>query len=238
MARTAEAAALTERHRQAQLAVRAGALRDYGLLWPVWTGDEESFQRLLLAALPLVRAYHRLSSSVAATYFTAFRDAERAGGDATPRVADPLPDSQVLGTLHVTGIDMTRRALLAGAAPEAAMRTALVRTSGTVTRLTLQGGRDTVIRSVGGDGRAQGWARVTSGRPCAFCAMLASRGPVYSADAADFEAHDHCSCGAEPVYPGSEWPGRAREFRDLYEQHAAGTANPVNELRRVLEGRA
>jgi hypothetical protein len=30
--------------------------------------------------------------------------------------------------------------------------------------------------------------------------MLAGRGSVYSADTAEFEAHDHCGCSAEPVY--------------------------------------
>ena len=46
--------------------------------------------------------------------------------------------------------------------------------------------------------------------------MLASRGPVFREDTADFEAHDHCACMGETSYPGSEWPGQSGEFRDLW----------------------
>jgi hypothetical protein len=42
--------------------------------------------------------------------------------------------------------------------------------------------------------------RVLGGAGCDFCQMLAGRGEVYSAETADFEAHDHCGCTAEPIY--------------------------------------
>lgn len=238
MARTPAGRALTDAHRQAQLQLRAGALRDFVELWPIWTGDEASYQRLMVAALPLVRDYNGRSAGTASDYFDAFRRAEKIPATARPVIAPPPPDSQILGTLHVTGIDMTRRAIAAGQSAQAAMRTGLTRNSGTVTRLVLAGGRDTVALSAEADRRCLGYARVTADNPCAFCAMVAGRGPVYSEDSVDFEAHDHCSCGAEPHYEGAEWPGRGREFHDLYVKHASGTANPVNELRRVLEGRA
>lgn len=230
MARTAAGAALTETHRQGQLQVRARALQDFMVLWPLWQGDEASFQRLLAATLPLVRAYHGLSSSLAAGYYDAFRIAERVDGQATPRVADALDEEVVLGTLHVTGADMTRRAILAGQAPQAARATALVRTAGTVTRFALAGGRDTLILSSAGDKRARGWARVTSGKACAFCALLASRGAVYSDDTSQFRAHDHCSCTAEPVYDGADLPAASKRYRELYDEaqregDASGTAN-------------
>jgi hypothetical protein len=41
---------------------------------------------------------------------------------------------------------------------------------------------------------------VTSGNACDFCSMLADRGAVYGEASAEFEAHDHCSCSAQPVY--------------------------------------
>lgn len=181
--------------------------------------------------MPLLRAYHGVSSGLAASYYEQFRKAERVGGAATPRIASPLDEALVLGTLHVTGVDMTRRAIAAGKSPQAAMQTALVRTSGTATRFVLEGGRDTIVLSSGADKKASGWARVTAGEPCAFCALLASRGPVYSDDTADFEAHDHCSCVGEPHYSGSEWPGRGREFKDLYNQ-AQREARAAGDLKR------
>ena len=40
--------------------------------------------------------------------------------------------------------------------------------------------------------------RVLGGEGCEFCQMLAGRGAVYSAETADFEAHDKCACTPEP----------------------------------------
>lgn len=246
MARTAAGRDLTRAHLQAQTRLRAAALRDFVRLWPLWQGDERSFRRLIAASTPLLRVYHGQSSALTSSYLQSFRAAERVGGDFSPRLAEPLDEGVVGGTLFLTGHEMTRRAIAAGHSPQAAMQTALTRTSGSVTRLALQGGRDTLVASTAADTAAGGYVRVTSGNPCAFCAMIASRGPVFSEDTADFEAHDHCACTGEPSYPGSEWPGRAREFRDTYnrairEALAAGelgrgTANDsLNAFRRAYE---
>lgn len=217
MARTAEGAALTVAHRRAQVSIQAQALRDYMLIWPLWRGDEASFQQLLTAAVPLVHAHRQTSSALAGAYFEGFRMAERAGGSFTPRLAGPVDEDRLKGSLYVTGAEMTRKAVEAGHSPQAARQQALIRTSGGITRFVLDAGRETTVLSTGLDREANGWARATSGDPCAFCAMLASRGPVYAGeDSAEFQAHDHCSCGAEPSYEGSEWPGRGREFRELY----------------------
>ena len=238
MARTLAGRELTGKHRQAQLQVRARALKDFTRLWPIWTGDEASYQQLLQASLPLVRAYNGLSATVAGGYFDAFRMAEDPGGQATPRLPAPLDEALVLGTLHIAGIDMTRRAIAAGASPQAAQRTALVRVTGTVGRHVLAGGRDTVVLSTASDKKAGGFQRVTSGAPCAFCVLVASRGPVFSENTADFQAHDHCACTGEPAYTGTAPPGRNAEWRELYDRVASGSENPVNELRRALNGPA
>jgi hypothetical protein len=234
MARTAAGATLTEQHRQAQIAVRAQALRYFIQLWPVWQGDGKTFARLVDATVPLVMAHHQLSSSAAAAYFEAFRRAERVGGSAAA-VPSPGPDLDKLRAgLWVTGQGMTRDALAAGFSPQAAMQTALTRVSGTVTRQVLMGGRDAVVLSTAGDRRAGGWVRVTSGDPCAFCAMSASNGAIFSEDTADFEAHAGCACTGEPAYPGSDLPGRAGEFRDLWNQHGGD----FKSFRAAIEGRA
>lgn len=241
MARTAAGDALTEAHRRMQLQIRARALRDFQLLWPLWKGDEATFQRLLAASLPVIRGYHAMSSSVALRYYDAFRMAEAVDGRTTPRAAPPLDEDMVRGTLHIVGATMARKAILAGHSPQAAMRNALVRTSGSVTRFALAGGRDTLLLSGAEDQRAQGWARVTGGDACAFCAMLASRGASYlSESTAEFEAHDHCSCTAEIQYEGAALPPDTEKWRRLYteaqrEGDATGTANDaLTNLRRHL----
>ena len=210
---------LTERHRQAQLQVRARALRDYVRLWPIWEGDEDSFAQMVAASLVIVRGYSALSATLAGSYFTSYRLAEGVRGEAVPRLAGPIDEGKVTAGLIVTGRDAVAGALDAGRPADEARETALVRTSGSITRQVLNGGRETVLRSVVEDKEALGWGRVTDGDPCAFCAMLAGRGPVYEEDTVDFEAHDECGCGAEPVYfRDAPWPGRAREFHDMYDE--------------------
>lgn len=246
MARTEAGKLLTEQHRQGQLQVRARALADYLRLWPIWEGDEESFNRLIVATIILIRAYRELSATLAGSYFLSFRNAEQVAGEAAIRLAGPLDEDKVRAALIVTGRESVRDALNRGASPQQAQDRAFTQTSGSVTRQVLSGGRETILQSVSEDKEALGWARVTDGDPCTFCALLAGRGPVYKADTVDFEAHDHCSCGAMPFYQGAEWPGRAREFQDLYNEAILeareqgelqrGTSNDLlNAFRRVYE---
>lgn len=231
MARTEAGSILTEQHHRAQIQVRARALRDFLRLWPIWRGDEESFGQMAAAAIVLVRAYHGLSATVAGSYFESFRLAERVEGEAAIRLAGPIDESKVRAGLVATGRDSVAASLEAGRSAEDARRVALTRTSGSVTRQVLTGGRETLLRTVAEDRWALGWGRVTDGNPCPFCALLASRGPVYKEDTVDFEAHDHCTCAAMPFYEGAEWPGRAREFKDLYNR-SVRQAREAGELRR------
>jgi len=193
--------ALTVQHRQGQLAIRAQALRDFMAVWPVWqVAQDETFDRLVQVTLPLVRAYHSLSSTLAATYYTAIRGAAKARGTVAPVLAGQVDEAKVAAGMYATGLIAVRRSVYAGRTLEQAYDTAFVTTSGSVTRQILMGGRETILQSVRADRSAYGWERVTGGEPCDFCAMLADRGAVYKADTADFEAHDHCSCSAEPVF--------------------------------------
>lgn len=236
MARTEPGALLTVQHRRAQLQVRTRALQDYARIWPLWRGDRDSFDRLVVATIPLVTAHHRVSATLAAAYYDTFRRAERVPGRPTPKLATFERD-KVAKSLYVTGSVMTSKALAAGQAPQAAMRTALTRTSMAVTRHVLAGERETLVESSREDPQASGWMRVTSGRACSFCAMLASRGVVYSADSADFEAHDGCGCGAEVAYDGTSLPPASQRYRELWDEHAKGEADQLNAFRRALEGR-
>lgn len=58
--------------------------------------------------------------------------------------------------------------------------------------------------------------RVTVGKTCAFCCMLAARGPVYTKDTAAFQAHVYCDCTYEPVdVPNSKWKATEASDHDL-----------------------
>lgn len=185
---------LTVQHRAAQLNLRAVALRDFAVIWPLWTGTDETFGRLIAATLPLALAHHRTSAALAATYYQALRGAQQVRGTATPVIATLDPQA-VVASLYVTGQVMTRRALRAGQAPQAAMQTALVRTSGAVARHVLAGGRQTLVESTQADPRSPGYQRIPSAGACDFCVSLADE-----IQTDDFEAHDHCGCASEPRF--------------------------------------
>lgn len=51
--------------------------------------------------------------------------------------------------------------------------------AGTVDKAGIDAGRELLDRVSSGDSRVMMWARITGSNPCAFCAMLASRGFVY-----------------------------------------------------------
>ena len=83
----------------------------------------------------------------------------------------------------------------------------------------MNAGRDLLVDSIEAAGAR--WRRVTDGNPCAFCAMLAGRGPVYrSRETAGLgrRFHERCGCSVEEVV--GDWSPSAREaeFADLYNQ--------------------
>lgn len=253
MARTRQGALLTVRHRQAQLALRARALRDFQRVFRVWGGDEKSFRVLVQATVPMVQAHRQTSGALAGRYFESFRRTEKVGGTATATVGRGIGRKPVVTSLYINGMNTVKRGLDSGFSMQAARQNAFVAVSGAITRHVLNGSRDVILGSVAADKEARGWYRVTSGDPCAFCAMLASRGASYGEDTVDFEAHRHCSCEGEPRYEGSVLPPASQGFRDLWadavtpervwDERRQGYTwrNPpdaLNQFRRALEGRA
>lgn len=110
-------------------------------------------------------------------------------------------------------------------------------------------GRQAEIDAARHDPRAIGYARRLSGVVnCAFCVMLASRGPVYksaesalvrhegrgrSAVATGEPFHDRCDCEVVPVFDRQNWDGRAEyeRLRKLWDTHG-GT---LKDFRRYLD---
>lgn len=135
--------------------------------------------------------------------------------DWTPR------DRAVEVSLNVTGPIGQKAKRARGKSERQARDESFVESSGAAARHVLTGGRQSLLTLLRQDSQVQRWIRVTDGDPCSFCAMLASRGPVYlTEDSAGFRAHDHCACTAEPVYHAdAPWPGRAQEFHRLWMEH-------------------
>lgn len=229
MAATVEARRLTEAHRLAQLRLGRRTVALLVATWPLIRIDDidETSQRWLAVALPIVATQRAASASLAATYLRTFRALELGvdAPDTTPVVAAQIDERALATSLIVTGPAALRAALDRKVPAARALDVAQARSAGAAMRHALNGGRATIIESVRVDSTAIGWARSTSGSACAFCAMLASRGPVYKADAADFHAHDHCSCAAVPIYRrDAAWPAGSRRFRELWNTSTADAA--------------
>jgi hypothetical protein len=125
--------------------------------------------------------------------------------------------------------------------------TALTTTLGTSARIALDGGRTTIVNTVASDPVALGWYRVTDGEPCAFCALMASRGVVYKDHAFDrsntqftgpgmAKVHNDCGCGFAPSFTRKqELPEISKVADQIYTKHAAGagTGNQLAAFRKA-----
>lgn len=212
--------------------------------WRLFNLDDvdEGLEPWLGVVTPIVAHAKSRSARLAANYYAGIRalELEGRGGGFTPPVADKL-NRQALGvSLAITGPIAFKIAMrTTGGNVRRAADIATASSAGAAMRNALEGGRSTITEAVAGDRRALGYARATSGSACAFCAMLAGRGPVYGADSADFEAHDHCSCSAEPVFrEDAAWPTGSAAYRDRWDAATDGLSgtDAVNAFRRSLAG--
>ena len=145
-------------------------------------------------------------------------------------------------------VDDVTRALITQSVPAyvfpdhpGAMEKVIARVSSTLLRHARKAGRDAVsdtaklgrVRDAALKrpvGKRVGYARVLSGKEnCAFCAMLASRGPVYSEDTVTRRAdgrryHDGCDCRPVLVIEGKPWPGQ-EEYRRLEQRWRKATGD-------------
>jgi hypothetical protein len=190
---------LTLVHRRQQLALRRTTVAQVEALWPGldWAALDRSFPGFAAEVLAVVSKNRRTSTGLAAAYLRAFRVASGLSGDV--RIVVPqMPAEQFTTSLRVTSLIAAKKAASAGVAADVAMGNALTQTTGSMARLVLNAGRDTVTGSIKADPKARGWERVLGGGGCDFCRLLAGR--IYPRDNAGFDAHDHCGCTAEPAY--------------------------------------
>lgn len=225
MALTAEGKALTEAHRVGQIAIGARAETTARLLWPML--DPEQLDRYepawMAATLSALRPHHEESARLASAYIEEYRRAE--GASAAPLGVAAWNQAYMRDNLHLAGPVRVKLLTKGGMTGTAAASAALTKFGGIARRGVMQGGRMMVHETAKRDGNVVGWRRVTDGDPCTFCAMLATRGPVYSKDTVltDGEGlsyHGHCGCTGELVY--GEWEPNALEefFIEEYERAA------------------
>lgn len=134
-----------------------------------------------------------------------------------------------------------------------AARVALVDFMGSTTRAVMDADREATFEMQQLDEMAYGFQRVLGNKkqPCAFCAMLASRGPAYNSRQSAERVvnasakrpvgssyHDNCQCRAVPAFSSDEpWFGNNLELRLAWDSVASRSADPALRWRRYWEGR-
>jgi hypothetical protein len=195
--------------RAAQMGLRARLMLDVTRLWPLLdrTRVDETWPGWLTAMRTLLTGYHAQSSTLAAGYYQRARHAAATAAlhehhQAVPvgirhttsaALTTPMSPLQLEPPVHLAAPPdpqwVTRALGYAGpgqlSKDTARPNTALSTTLGTASRIALEGGRVTLLDTIDADPAAVGWYRVTDAQPCAFCALLASRGVVYKRDSFD-----------------------------------------------------
>lgn len=185
--------------------------------------------------------YGRPASLVAAQFYDDLRAASpNASGTYRAVLADPPPAAQVAATAR-WAVDP-----LNGGAERVSDVSS--RAAGAMQRYISQAGRDTIALNSSRDPSPGGWARVPSGATtCAWCLVLASRGPVYGSreTAGDgVHYHDDCDCVPTQVWDGDDLPdgynpdelyGRYLTARD---QADSGDIRQITAQLRITEGLA
>lgn len=232
---------LTEAYRLTQATVSAQTVNALLTVWELLdpAALDATLAGWLTAAVPVVEAHHQQSARLAVGYYKAIRDMSGARGTYAPIILDP--DLRAITTsLTVTGPASIKSATAKGIRLVDAVDTAKGRSLAAASRQALAGGRSTVGHSISHDSACLGWARVTSGRCCAFCAMLASRGPVYGDGrkaGSNKQWHDACHCITQPVYQAdAPWPPDSERFRAMWDDATSGQsgADAINAFRRTF----
>ena len=167
-----------------------------------------------------------------------------------PDVQFDLPDeTAIVEQLYVTGPGAAKKRIKDGKSPAEALRVAETQVATVAARLTGDGGRAVIEDEVRqGRNGAIGYCRVPDADPCPFCAMLASRGPVYRSDAftysnsifagdGRFKVHNGCDCTLEPVYGrrATDLPPGVAKLSKEWAEVAAGRDDPFGYWRRWRE---
>lgn len=175
--------------------------REFTRIWARLNLNNPDIVRDPLAAVlaEIANKYGDAAATLAADFYDDMReDIVKTGARFTPRLAE-VPGPERFQSLAGWGIGP-----LFGANPDKV--TALHKLTGGLQLVVANTYRETIMGSAIADPAARGWQRVADGKACGFCRMLESRGAVYSEARADFAAHDHCGCSAEPAFDGEPVP--------------------------------
>lgn len=194
MASPAELRAL----RNAQAGVSALVERDLARVFSRVASEDARFVRdvLLEVAPRIVDQYAQIAQTVGLDWYRTVRAAALGPNAAPlpPGAPIPLPDTAE------RVIETVRRAAGSLFGENADPAGALHSITSKCQQYALEGARDGIRTMTLSDPASRGWSRSVSANACDFCVDLAARGAVYSADSAEFEAHNGCNCTANPEF--------------------------------------
>ena len=234
MASTGKGALLTDQHRRRQVSLAITADSQARRAWDATldlndlTGTQPIWKRTMLN---LIQTWWRISEQAALAYLPQYREAETGEGPGIEIGVQQFDRRRAGEKLDWLGSTNVKWHLASGDTPEDAYRKARELFLGVFHEAVLTGGRSAIEHWAQQDTRAIGWRRVSDGDPCAFCAMLVTRGPVYtSAKKAGLRAsdgkkyHPHCGCTVEVVY--GDWEPTQQEQQWIDEYYKAAESLP------------
>lgn len=262
MARTSEGRELTEKHRKGQAGIVKRMLK---VLLGIW--DEEADYRNIdqsslsfaRRAAPEVMKFRAVSREYSKDYLVNFRDLEVPEADRKPiaDVVDNYSLEDALQEMWTAARASMKKVSAKGYNTQDGLEAGRNAVSGKATKLVADGGRKVIKDDIDRGNGPVGYARVVDADPCAFCAMLASRGVSYTGYLADgeglyrtdsfaasnsrfvgkgdFKVHDGCQCTMEPVYKVGgkiRLPGRGDELARNWARVAAGERDPLKAWQR------
>lgn len=174
--------------------------------------EPSELRDVLLEAFPqIIEGGSELAATAAAEWYEDLHN-KHAGGTYRAILARPINPDQLEGTVRAavrylyTDNPIAAHRLLHGA----------------IQRYITSQVRDTTVRNALADRAAKRFARVPSGKTCAWCSMLASRGFVYaSAKSAGAlgQYHDDCNCQIVPAFGSKDPVIKGYDPASLYEDY-------------------
>lgn len=159
------------------------ARRDLQEIYRSAAGDPAAVESLLAE---VIQSYGEAAAAVTADWY----DEMRADTGVAPGFAAVIPEPADPGATALVNWAVS------SATDEAALVSLI---EGGLQRRITNYSRNVLTTSSVRDPKARGWMRIGTGE-CGFCAMLVSRGSVYTKATVQFASHDHCNCTAAPAW--------------------------------------
>lgn len=185
-----------------------------------------------------------------------YRDYQRASGlPGSPAIVTPMLDRDALrGSLLVLGPYAAKKQMSLGMSIPNVARSVFTNTAATAAKMVLNGARDTIQATAVSDVRCTGYMRVTSGKPCAFCAMIAGntyRSVESASQSSGFRTratnpqppksryHASCRCTVVPIFTAQSWPdgykAKASDYSSLWTETAKAGGSAKEKQDRFFE---